>query len=171
MNPALALSRRSRRARAGTTFVELMLAVVIVSTTLLASTASMQGSAQVYHYFADGKHEALMLAQEIHEAAKLMPWTHAVGAEAVFGDDVYDVWDLDGKTFNPPRSADYDIVVSHIGWSQSCEVRVVDMAHPDVEVDPATFQGQTLTELKVTIKQGSEVVDTPSWWLSKPAGS
>jgi Tfp pilus assembly protein PilV len=171
MNPARTLARRARRARAGTTFVELMLAVVIVSTTLLASTASMQGSAQVYHYFADGKHEALMLAQEIHEAAKLMPWTHAVGADPVFGDNVYDVWDLDGKTFNPPRSADYDIVVSHIGWSQSCEVRVVDMAHTDVEVDPATFQGPTLTELKVVIKQGSEVVDSPCWWLSTPTGA
>ncbi len=112
VKPALIEIRRARSAESGATFVELMLAVLIVSTTLVASTASMNSSSEVYHYFADGKHEALMLAQEIHEAANLLPWTHAQGADPAFGPDVWDVWDLDGKTYNPPRSADYEVVVS-----------------------------------------------------------
>ena len=77
--------------------------------------------------------------------------------------------DLDGKTFDPPRSADYDVVVSHIGWSQSVEVKVVDLAHPDVEVDPETFEGSTLVDLKVTVKNGEEEVDVVDWWLSPPS--
>jgi Tfp pilus assembly protein PilV len=160
----------ARCTQSGATFIELMLAVLIISTTLVASTTSMQSSASIYHYFADGKHEALMLAQEIHEAAKLMPWEHVAGADPVFGEDVWCIWDLDGKTYNPPRSADYDVVVSNIGWSQVVEVKVVDMLHPDVEVDPLTFGGQTLVDLKVTIKQGASVVDTVDWWMSKPSG-
>jgi hypothetical protein len=170
MQPAQIPNRRARRAQAGSTFVELMLAVLVVSTTLVASTASMHGSAQVYHFFADGKHEALMLAQEIHEAAKVLPWESGGSDPYLFGEDVFNVWDLDGKTFDPPRSADYDVVVSHIGWSQSVEVMVVDMNNPDVEVDPETFEGSTLVDLKVTIKQGEEEVDVVDWWLSPPPG-
>jgi len=161
--------RCARRREAGASFVELLLAVMIVSTTLVASTASMHGSSEVYHYFADGQHEALMLAQEIHEAANLMPWEHEAGAAAVFGPDVFDVWDLDGKTFNPPRSADYDVVVSHIGLSQHAEVRLVQMDNPEIEVtDPVAYQGETLVELKVTVKNGSTEVDETAWWMSEP---
>jgi len=58
----------------------------------------MHSSAAMYHYFADGKHESLMLAQEIHEAALLLPWQ--AGAEAKFGEDVYDLYDLDGKSYS-----------------------------------------------------------------------
>jgi hypothetical protein len=167
-SPDLRRAPGASRAARGATFVELMLAVLIISTTLVASTSSMRSSAEVYHYFADGKHEALMLAQEIHEAAKLLPWEAAAGAEPAFGTDVYDLWDLDGKTYDPPRSAEYDVIVSHLGWSQKVEVRVVDMADPEVEVDPATFEGETLTELKVTIFQGELQVDSVGWWLTEP---
>jgi len=155
-----------RRTESGATFIELMLAVLIISTTVVASTTSMQGSASIYHYFADGKHEALMLAQEIHEAALLLPWE--AGAEAKFGEDVYDLYDLDGKSYCPPRSAEYDLIVSNMSWSQVVSVKTVDLANPDVEVDPATFTGPTLVKLSVKIKEGETVVDTLSWWLSQP---
>ncbi len=48
------------------------------------------------------------------------------------------------------------------------KVVVVDMQHPDVVVDPATFQGETLVELKVTIKEGATKVDEIDWWMSQP---
>ena len=169
MKPAHSQNRHARRAQAGSTFVELMLAVLVVSTTLVASTASMHSSAQVYHFFADGKHEALMLAQEIHEAAKVMPWDHEPGDDYLFGSDVFDIWDLDGKTFDPPRSADYDVVVSHVGWTQTVEVNVVDMANPEVEVDPETFEGPTLVDLKVIVKNGDLEMGEIDWWMSPPS--
>lgn len=155
----------ARGTQSGATFIELMLAVLIIGTTLVASTTSMQSSASVYHYFADGEHEALMLAQEIHEAALLLPWQ--AGAVAKFGEDVYGLYDLDGKTYAPPRSAEYDLIVSNMGWSQTVSVKTVDLANPDVEVDPATFTDPTLVKLSVTIKEGETVVDTLSWWLSQ----
>lgn len=168
MKPEPALATSSRRRESGATFIELMLAVLVISTTLVASTSSMRGSTEVYHYFTDGKHEALMLAQEIHEAAKLLPWNAEGVEEPGFGPDVYTLWDLEEKVYSPPRSAEYDVIVSHIGWTQKVEVRVVDMDNPDVEVDPETFEGETLVELKVTVKEGALEVDSVGWWMSEP---
>jgi hypothetical protein len=162
------LPAAARRRQSGATFIELMLAVLVISTTLVASTDSMRGSTEVYHYFTDGKHEALMLAQEIHEAAKLLPWDSEGVPEPTYGPDVATLWDFDGKVYSPPRSAEYDVIVSHIGWTQKVEVRVVDMDHPEVEVDPDTFAGETLVELKVTVLQGALEVDSVGWWMSEP---
>jgi hypothetical protein len=144
-----------------------MLAVLVISTTIVASNTSLRSSVEVYHYFADGAHEALLLAQEVHEAALLLPWAPA--EEPQFGPDVYELDDLDRMTLSPPRSADYSIVTSHIGWSQVVEVNTVDLLDPSVEVDPETFAGETLTELKVTVKSGALVVGEISWWLTDPA--
>jgi len=152
----------------GSSFAELMLATLIVGTTIVASISSMSESAEVYHYFSDGPHEALMLAQEIHEAAVLLPWEADPGDPAVFGPDVVTVWDLDEAEFDPPRSAEYEVILSHIAWEQHVEVRVVDMADPTVEVDPDTFEGDTLTELAVTVYQGPNVAGTFKWWITEP---
>ncbi|MHC5209506.1 MAG: type IV pilus modification PilV family protein [Planctomycetota bacterium] len=156
-----------RRRERGSTFIELMLAVLVISTTIVASSSSMRSSVEVYHFFADGAHEALLLAQEVHEAALLLPWQP--DDEAQFGPDVHELADLDDMTFSPPRSADYSIVTSHIGWSQVVEVNTVDLMDPTVEVDPETFPGETLTELKVSVKSGALVVGEFSWWMTDPA--
>ncbi len=163
------ISMSARRRQAGATFAELMLAVLIISTTVVASTSSMRGTTEVYHYFADGAHEALMLGQEIHEAALLLPWSEADATGASFGPDVELLWDLDGKSYSPPRSADYDIVTSHLGWSQTIEVNTVDFHNPSVEVDPESFAGETITELKVLLMNGTAEVATYSWWMSEPS--
>ena len=168
--------RRARRSEAGASFIELMLSVVVISTSIVASTNSMGRSSEVYDYFANGKHEALMLAQEIHEAALLLPWELtaeeiAANPDGNFGPDVQVLWDLDAMAYTPPRSASYDVVISHIGWSQHVTVRVVDLNHPEIEVDPLTFDGETLTELKVVIKQQGFKVDEVSWWMTPPTGA
>jgi hypothetical protein len=158
-----------RRAERGASFFELMLAVLIISTTVVASHASLTGTVSAYHYFADGAHESLLLAKEIHEAALLLPWEEGEESTVEFG-DVETLYDLDRMTFTPPRSAGYDIVTSHIGWSQAVTVRTVDMADPTQEVDPFDFEGPTLTELTVSVNDGTKVVGTYSWWLTEPTG-
>ena len=145
-----------------------MLAVLVISTTIVASHSSLMGTVATYHYFADGGHESLLLAKEIHEAALLLPWEADTGSEASFGADVHTLYELDGKVYAPPRSAGYDIVTSHLGWSQTVSVRTVSMNDPAVEVDPSTFAGQTLTELTVVVKDGEKLVGTHSWWLTDP---
>jgi len=156
------------RGTRGGTFAELMLATLIVGTTVVASTASLSESAEVYQFFAEGPHEALMLAQEIHEAAIMLPWEAEAGAPATFGDDVVTIWDLDAAEFKPPLSAEAVTIVSHPTWTQRVTVRTVDLENPTVEVDPDTFEGDTLTELKVTILNGPTEVGVYPWWLSEP---
>ena len=157
----------ARRRVAGASFAELMLATIVVGSAVVASTASLRGSTEVYHYFAEGPHEALMLAQEIHEAALLLPWEAEEADPELFGAGVKGLFDLDDKEFSPPRSAEYEVVISHIGWSQEVDIKIVDLEDPSIEVDPETFEGETLTELEVTIKIGDDVVGTHSWWMSE----
>jgi hypothetical protein len=146
-----------------------MLATIVIGTTVVASTSSLRGSTEVYHYFAEGPHEALMLAQEIHEVAVLMPWEAEPGDEALFGDDIKDVWGLDEESFSPPRSAEYEVVISHLGWSQHVHVTMVDLDDPSVEVDPDVFEGDMLMELEVIVMRGGDVVGSHSWWISDPS--
>jgi hypothetical protein len=159
--------RKPPRSMRGGSFAELMLATLIVGTTIVASTASLSESAEVYQYFAEGPHEALMLAQEIHEAAILMPWEADPDSVGVFGEDIDTIWDLDDATFKPPRSAEYEVIVSHPTWTQRVSVQTVDLANPTVEVNPDTFEGDMLTELKVTILNGPTEVGVYPWWLSE----
>ena len=158
-----------RRSQRGTSFAELMLAVLIISTTVVASHSSLTGTISAYHYFADGAHESLLLAKEIHEAALLLPWEFDPEGSASFGADVHTLFDMDDQVYAPPRSAGYDVVTSHLGWSQTVDVRTVSMADPSVEVDASTFGGAKLTELSVTVKDGEKVIGTHHWWLTDPA--
>ena len=166
-HPARTAPRRER----GTTFFEVILATLVVGTTLVATTASMTESAEVYSYFADGPHEALMLAQEIHEAAELLPWEAEPGADANYGPDIVTFWDLDAQVFDPPRSANYDLVASHLNWSQDVEISFVDLENPSEEVDPDTFEGEVLVRLEVSVKRLDKVMDTFEWWMTDPADS
>lgn len=157
-----------RRRQAGTTFAELMLATLIIGTTVVGASSSLSQTATVYHFFTDGPHEALMLANEIHEAAIKLPWTAAEGAESAFGDGVVTLFDLDEQEYNPPRSASYDLIVSHPNWTQEVAVQHVDMDNPSQVVDPGSFGGETLVRLEVTIFSGEIEVDTFHWWMSEP---
>lgn len=169
MTTALTPVPTRRRRERGSSFAELMLATLIVGTTIVASTTSLAESAEVYHFFADGPHEALMLAQEIHEAAQLLPWEVEPGALPAWGDEIVTIWDMHGKTFSPPRSANYDIVASHVGWKQEVLIHVVDLDDPNTHVDPTTFEGDMLVELHVKVYTGQVLVDEFRWWLSEPA--
>lgn len=166
--PAACRVPPSKRRQAGSTFAELMLATLIIGTTVVGASSSLSQTATVYHYFTDGPHEALMLAQEIHEAAVALPWSAEPGAPATFGEHVVTLWDLDEEDYKPPRSANYDVVASHGNWKQVVVVEHVDMENPTVVVDPDAFEGQTLVRLKVTILNGSVEVDSFDWWMTEP---
>lgn len=175
-----ARARRPDRREAGSSFAELMLATLILGTTVVGATSSLQQSATVYHYFADGPHEALMLAQEIHEAAELLPWEADWDADPEFGPSITTLWDLDQASFSPPRSANYEIVSSHLHWKQIAEIEHVDMEAPTVVVDPDEFEGETLVRLTVTIEKGLNAFDDETgeqitkdmgefiWWMTEP---
>ena len=158
----------SYRRERGTTFAELMIATMILGLAIVGSTTSLTQSATVYNYFAEGAHEALMLAQEIHEAAILLPWDSDPGDPAAFGPDVVNFWDLHDEEFSPPRSAAYAIVSSHTNWGQEVEIDFVDLHNPTVVVDPDLFTGPVQVRLRVTVFQGQVEVDSFDWWMTEP---
>ncbi len=171
MNPTRdrAPRRGSRRSLSGATFAEVMLSAAIIGTTVVGAMASLQSTAEVFHYFSDGPHEALMLAQEIHEAAMLLPWEEG-GESAGFGPQISILGDFHDQTFKPPKSAEFDNIVSHKLWRQSVEVVQVDLTDPSVVIEsPESFSGDTLTELRVLIhsEDGTEM-GTFSWWMTEP---
>lgn len=168
MNVFSARKPRHKRQRGGT-LAEVMLATLVVGTTLVATASSMSQSATVYAFFTDGPHEALMLAQEIHEASGLLPWEADVGAPATFGDDVTTLWDLDDQEYNPPRSAQYETVSSHPKWTQLAEVDFVSLDDPSQVVDPDVFGGETLVRLTVTISRLEEEMGSFEWWMTEPS--
>lgn len=166
------------RRQRGSSFAELMLATLILGTTVVGATSSLQQSATVYHYFADGPHEALMLAQEIHEAAMVLPWEDDDSAEG-FGPNIETFWDLEERTFDPPRSANYEVVSSHLQWRQKSEIDFVDLENPTVVVDPDEFAGETIVRLTVTVDKGIGVFNDEgneahkqmgefTWWMTEP---
>ncbi len=167
-NKPVANTARRRRTQ-GASFAELMLATLVVGSTLVASTASLARSTEVYHFFAEGPHEALMLAQEIHEAAVLLPWSAPEDSEPQYGDSVHTLWDLDETEYQPPRSAEYEVIVSHPTWEQVVVVRTVDAADPSIEVDADEFEGNYLVELEVTIFKDLNEVGVHTWWMTDPA--
>lgn len=109
-----------------------------------------------------------MLAQEIHEGAMLLPWVATPGMDAQFGPDVYTLWDLDEMDFKPPRSAEYEEIVSHATWTQTVAVRHVSLEDPSTVVDPLTFEGDTLVELVVQVAQNNKEYGQFSWWMTEP---
>jgi hypothetical protein len=143
-----------------------MLATLIIGTTVVGASSSLSQTASVYHFFTDGPHEALMLAQEIHEAAVSLPWEGST--EAVFGEDVAVLWDLDEQEYKPPRSASYDLIVSHSLWTQEVTLDFVDLDDPNTVVDPESFGGETLVRLKVAVSLGGNEVDAFHWWMTEP---
>jgi hypothetical protein len=145
---------------------ELMLATLIIGTTVVGASSSLSQTASVYHFFTDGPHEALMLAQEIHEAAVALPWED--NADPLFGPEVATLWDLDETEYKPPRSASYEVVTSHPLWTQEVCVEHVDLDDPNVVVDPDEFGGDTLVRLKVVISQGELEIETFKWWMTEP---
>ena len=157
----------ARREISGSSFAEVLLATVVIATTVVGAVSSMRGSVSTYHFFADGPHEALMLAQEIHEGALLLPWTPELGQKDLFGQGVDTIADLDGQSFNPSRSAQYEVIQSHADWEQNVEIRYLSLADPAVVVgEQVGSTEETLVELRVTILDptGAEM-GTFSWWM------
>lgn len=161
---------RRKRSIVGATFIEVSLATVIIATAVVGAMSSMTETAKVYHYFADGPHEALMLAQEIHEGALLLPFEPVLGENDLFGTNVETVYDLDGRTYSPPRSAQYETIHSHKHWSQAVNVRLVAVDDPSVEVEnPEAYGGPTLTELTVTVfDELNQEAGAFTWWMAPP---
>jgi hypothetical protein len=155
----------SRRATAGLTLIEVLLATLIAGTMLVAATTALTGSVKAQQVMMGDPVTAFGLAREIHSAAQLLPRTPGDGVPATTGAEVVTLDDLDDATFSPPLSARLASLTGSAGWSQEVHLEHVNLTTPGILAeDPET--NAALLRLTVTVRQGAEVAGTYIWWLN-----
>ena len=155
----------SCRASSGFSFVEILVATLIVGSALVAAMSSLTVAAQSQSALATGPTTALTLANEIHTLAVGLPRTEGDGSPAHAGGDVAVLDDLDGATFSPPIDARRGSLTSSTGWSQAVRIDPVALAAPTA-ADDGRDSADTLLRLTVTVSQGADSAGTYSWWIN-----
>jgi len=155
----------SRRARSGFSFIEVLLATLVVGTVLVAATSSITGSVQAKHILVGEPGIALGLAREIHTVAQVLPRDAGDGVAATVGSEVAVLDDLDGATFSPPLAANLASLSQSAGWSQQVAIDTVTLAAPD-QLATSADGSAVLLRLTVTVREGASVVGSYTWWLN-----
>jgi hypothetical protein len=150
---------------AGFSFVEVLLATLIVGTLMVAATTALTSSVHTYNVLAGQPFTALTLAREIHAAALTLPRDPGDGVPATDGSEVVVLDDLDGALFSPPIDAQLATLAHVSGWSQDVALERVSLSQPD---QPAALSADlsTLWRLDVVIRQGAKEVGRYSWWIN-----
>ena len=155
----------SCRASSGFSFIEILVATLIVGSALVAAMSSLTAATQSQSALATGPTTALTLANEIHTLALGLPRTAGDGSPAHVGDDVAVLDDLDGASFSPPIDSRRGSLTSSTGWSQVVRVDPVALSAPTV-TDEDRSSSDTLLKLTVTVRQGADAAGTYSWWIN-----
>ncbi len=165
------MTRPAPRSSRGFTFVELLVASVVLGTAFVAATWSMNATlrTKAVHDAADGP--ALFLANEIHVLADSLP---REPAGLVAATDVADVGALDalvGASFSPPVLSDGTVTTSFDGWSQHVSLSVHAISDPETPTadDPAAgipADGGKLYRLAVLVRHDGQDIDTFHWWIN-----
>jgi type II secretory pathway pseudopilin PulG len=163
-------SRSGRRAiscrtSSGFSFLEILVATLVVGSALVAAMSSLTAATQSQSALATGPTTALTLANEIHTLALGLPRTAGDGTPARAGGEVAVLDDLDGASFSPPIDAQRGSLAASTGWSQAVSVDPVALAAPTV-TDEDRSSSDTLLKLTVTVRQGAAAAGTYSWWIN-----
>lgn len=138
-----------------------------MSTAIVAAMSTVADSTKVYDYFANGPYTALLVAQEVHEAALTLPWeADPEQTDGLFGPDVYELDDIDGMSIQPARTAEWNEITNPLDWKQDVVLNEVDPNDPTI---PAYLDPNALMELEVKVYDAADnIVGTFTWWMSPP---
>jgi len=149
----------------GFTFIEVLLATLVLGTMLVTATTAMTAAIQTQDEMVSAPVTAWSLAREIHSLALLLPRDVGDGLPAADGASVLLLEDLDGASFAPPIAADKRQLDSAADWAQHVSVQAVDLSNPALlAIDPASTG--TLLRLTVTVLEGGSVRGTYVWWMN-----
>lgn len=159
------------RARAaGFTLFEVLLAVMILGTALVATTWSMTATARTKAAYDLASGPAPFLAQEIFTLADGLPREPTGVTGATTGAAVVALDSLVGARFAPPILADGSVADGFEGWEQRVNLSVFDLddlATP-TPADPAhglPAEGGALYRLDVEVWHEGQPADSFSWWI------
>jgi len=165
------MTRPVPRTQRGFTFVELLVASVVLGTAFVAATWSMNATlrTKAVHEAQDGP--ALFLANEIHVLADSLPREPAGLTAATSIADVTALDALVGASFSPPVLSNGTVTSSFDGWSQHVALSVYAISDPENPTadDPAVgipADGTKLYRLEVLIRENGQDIDTFHWWIN-----
>jgi len=155
----------SRRAAAGFTFAEVLVATLVAGTMLVTATSALSATVDTKNALATQPAAAFALAREIQSLALTLPHTAGDGSPASTGAGVLLLEDLDGAAFSPPINAGRCTISTSAGWTQVVAIDSVDLSSPTtLAADPTSTS--TLLRLTVTVLEGRETRGTYTWWLN-----
>ena len=155
----------SRRAPAGFTFAEVLLATLVAGTMLVTATSALTATARTQDQLVGEPVTAFSLAREMHSLALTLPHDTGDGAPASSGSGIALLEDLDGAVFSPPVGAGCGTLAHASGWTQVVAVDTVSLDDPTrVSADPSAEA--TLLRLSVTVLEGRTDHGTYVWWLN-----
>lgn len=156
----------ARAARtAAFTFVEILLATLVVGGMLLAASQAMGAAALSHQARLSGPLTALDLAQEVHAATMLLDRGPGLGRPASNPAEVTALLDLHGAAFRPAVDASLTPIPDAGRFTQEIALQRVLLSDPAVAAS-APDRTDALYTLTVTIREDGAVAGTYTWWIS-----
>lgn len=155
---------------AGFTLVEVLIAGVLASVTMVSVGWAMSAAASTKSILGDSISTAVVLAREIHALADALPRAPSGSVAARDASEVLALDSLDGAVFKPPLRADGSRETALPGWEQRVDLALYSLddlqtattEDPRDGVDP---QSRRLYQLRVTVLEDGAEVDTFVWWI------
>ena len=155
-----------RRASAGFSLVEVLLAALLLGTVMVAGLTAFTTSVDAQDTLAGDTVTAFGLAREIHTLAETLPRDAGSGSPAARIADVTVLDDLNGARFSPPVDAARRTMPSAAGWTQTVAVEAVRLSAPGTLATDSDGDA-VLHRLTVAVDDGQGGGGTYTWWLPK----
>jgi hypothetical protein len=144
--------------------VEVLVATLVAGIALSAVATAIGQAAILKQTQDENPSQAIMLATTIHTLAMQLPRETWDGSPATSGATLETLGDLTGAVFSPPIDLKRATRTALAGWSQEVSLREVGIDDPTTDA-AVSGETQTLWEVSVTIKQGSEIEGSYVWWV------
>lgn len=163
------MTQRTRNAR-GFTYVEVLVAAMLIGLALVTATASLDSTVQLKSELDSDPGTAHLLAKEMYELALALPSEPAGTIGATTAADVTALDALIGASFTPPLRADLTDYTAYSTWTQQTALTVYDIADLDTPSGDSAADGideheSKLYKLSVTVLDGGETQGTYHWWI------
>ncbi len=168
-HPASSTRRRAKRGERGFSFVEVLMATVLMAYAV-STIDALFIAGQQKAVLNSNPVTARLLANEIRILARLLPTDPSGVLGVTNAVDIVALDSLQGATFSPPILADRSTYDDLSDWSQSVELSTVELDKPgaivkDLSAGGAGKEVARVFRLAVTIAHDGETVDEFSWFL------
>ena len=158
------------RANRGFTYVEVLVAAMLIGLVLVTATASLDSTVKLKAELDADPGTAHLLAKEMYELALTLPTVPSGDAAATQASEVTALDTLIGASFNPPLRADLSDYAAYGTWTQQTTLTVYDIADLETPSGDSAADGideheSKLYKLSVTALQGAETMGTYHWWI------